>query len=442
MVLGLLLPIIGLLVYIFKPKMLFIYWILVNPILCPVLCLAGGIYDLDGTVDFLSTVPGYLSYLFIVIILLRFSKHQKSLYSLKKSLIILLILCFYFFFQSIITNFSLQYIYLNIKEAVFIILPLMVMIFDKRTIPDLKHVFVVVSFIAIVELLFVFLNSLGVRTYVAWYEHVLRTQEFENLATGTFFNGAGLADWICVLFLFVSVDFFSRRVIPFKYFLTFTVVSSICLLAAGSRMPIVLTAISFTLLIFLYAKKYKFLFVFILLIAFGTLNWLGSYQGGEISKNDGVNRIVEGLTSFTQNKKNKEDDGSTVRLSEKLIDEYFYRAPLFGNGRESLGDKAYSISDSLSEVTNLRADAHFAFMLVEFGIVGLLLYLLYFYNIFRDITRGKQYAKKIVTVVFVSFTIFSITEGGLWDNSLFPYTYIYFLGLSESEGKLNILRGL
>lgn len=422
--------------------MLFLYWILIYPILCPVLCLVGGIYDLDGTVDFLSMVPGNLSYLFILIIVLRFSKYNNSLASLKKTLSVLLVLCFYFFFQSIITNFSLQYIYLNIKEAIFVVLPLMVMIIDKRTIPNLKHVFVVVSLIVILQLLFVFLNSLGIRAYVAWYEHILRTQEFENLATGTFFNGAGLADWICVIFLFVSVDFFSRRVIPLKYFLIFSVISAICLLSAGSRMPIVLTALSFTLLIFLYAKKYKFLFVFIILIAYGTLSWLGSYQGGEISKNDGVNRIVEGLTSFTQNKKNKEDDGSTVRLSEKLIDEYFYRSPLFGNGRESLGDNAYSISDSLSEVTNLRADAHFAFMLVEFGIVGLFLYLLYFYNIFRDISRGKQYARKIVTVVFVSFTIFSITEGGLWDNSLFPYTYIYFLGLSESEGKFNILRGV
>ena len=434
-ILGLLIALIALAIYIWRPHILFIFWMVTIPLLCPLLCLLGGIYDADGTNDFLYRISGFFAYAFILIILFRYGKNKQKILRAKKLLSSLAILCAFFLFHNIITFFSLQSIYINIKGAVYILLPMFVMMIDERTRPKRIQLYYVALFILVVETIFVFLNYSGVRTYAGWYQAILEFPEGANLATGTYFGSPRLADSIATLFCFFCVDFFSKRKIPVWQFLLICVMCGVCLLGAGNRMPIAASVIVFCLSVFLYGKQYKALLIAVLLVGYGGLTWLGSYQGGELTDNDGINRVVEGLTSFTQAKKDKDEDHSTVRLSENLIDEYFMRAPVFGNGRASLGENAYPIADSVSDVTDFRADAHLAFMLVEYGIVGLGLYFLLFANVFKYLRRRvPDEGKKVSIIIMVFFTLLAITSGGIWDQNLFPYIYLYFFSMMGING--------
>lgn len=429
---GYLLAFIGFIIYYTRPNWLFLYWMLAWPILSPILCLVGDLNDPDSANHFLYTQSQFFAYTYLWIIISNHKKLKHVIDSIKPILTLIFVLIFYFLFHSIVTNFSAQQIYLNIKEVIYILLPLLVLIIDKRTIPNAKPMFILVSIIMVIEVIFVYLNYLGINAYIAWYTSVLEFPEFANLATGTFYGSARFPDYCATIFTFLTVDFFSRRKIPFYQYLILSIFCFICLFTAGSRMPLALSIIILFTTVFIYGKEYKISMLCLLVIGYFGLLFLSSYKDGEISENDGVNRIVAGLTEFTQSKKNKDEDHSTIRLSSKLLDQYYWNSPIIGNGRSSLGENAYPIADHISDISNLRADALLAFMLVEYGTLGVLLYFIYFNSIFKYFARFDGNRKKI-TIFLMFFTILSLTEGGLWDKNLFPYVYLYYMSINKYQ---------
>lgn len=430
-VLGFLITILALCIYWVRPHLLFIFWMVTWPLLCPLFCLVGGLYDAESANNFLYTVSEYFAYAYLLIILLKIGKYGRNILKARKLLASFCVLSLYFLFHSCFTSFDAQGVYINIKNVIYLLLPMFVMLLDPRTRPKSKQLYLVTVFILIVETIFVFLNYSGIRAYIAWYQTVLEFPEGANLATGTFLGSPRLADYISTIFCFLSVDFFSRKEISRWQYIFIATLCSICLLTSGIRTPLAVSVIVVGLTIFLYGKQYKMLLIVLFLVGYGTLSWLGNFQGGDLTNNDGINRVVDGLTSFTQSKKDKDDDHSTIRLSEKLIEEYFFRAPIFGNGRASLGENAYPIADNVSGVSDFKADARLAFMLVEYGIVGLFLYFLLYFNVFRFFYRRTyEVDSKQCVIIFIYFVILSITGGGLWDQNLFPYTYLYFFSLT------------
>ena len=426
-VLGFLITIIALGIYCLRPHFLFLFWMMTWPLLCPLFCLFGGLYDVESANSFLYIVPEFFSYAYLLIFLLQIGRKGKKILKAKRLLISFVVLSFFFLIHSCVTHFDAQSIYLNIKSIIYLLLPMFVMIMDEKTRPNPKQLYIVALFILIIETFFVFLNYSGIRAYIAWYQAVIEFPEGATLATGTFLGSPRLADYTATLFCFFSVDFFSRRKIPGWQYLFIVFLCVICMLASGIRTPLAVSVIVVGLTVFLYGKQYRLLLIVLLLVGYSGLSWLGTYQGGELTNNDGVNRVVEGLTSFTQSKKDKVDDRSTLRLSGKLLDEYFYRAPILGNGRASLGHGAYPIADHVSDVSDFKADARLAFMLVEYGLVGFFLYFLLYSNIFKYFSnRLIVKDKRRSIIIFTYFVILSLTGSGLWDQNLFPYTYLYF----------------
>ena len=257
---GLLIPLVGLIIYLKKPHLLFIYWMLVWPLLSPVFCMIGGLSDAESTNEFLYKVSGNFAYLYIILFIVLYGKKYKKITSAKRLFVALGLLCVFFIIHPIITNFSAQRIYLNIKGAVYILLPMFVMMMDERTRPRLGDVYKVAFFILIVQGVFVYLNYVGIRTYIAWYESVMEYPEFANLASGTFMGSARFSDYIATLFMFFCIDFFARHEIRIWQFCIISIICAICLLTAGSRMAIALSAIVFSLTVFFYGKEYKILF--------------------------------------------------------------------------------------------------------------------------------------------------------------------------------------
>lgn len=402
------------------------------PLLSPIMCLLGGYNDPESANLFLYNENQYFAYTFFLIVLLKLKNLNRVTFSIKTTLSLIVIFILYFLFHSLVTNFSFQQVYLNIKELIYILLPLTVMIIDKRTIPDTKPMYVLICIIMTIEVIFVYLNQLGIHAYAAWYLSVLEFPEFANLATGTFYGSSRFPDYCATIFTLLTIDYFSRRRIPPIHYIILSIICLICLFAAGSRMPLALSVIIFFITVFTYGKQYKSLILCLSVVGYFIFAFLGSYNGGKLSENEGVNRIVKGLTGFTQSKKNKEEDQSTVRISSKLIDSYFWSSPIIGNGRESMGDNAYTIDDHISDLTNLKADALLAFKLVEYGVLGILLWFFYFKSIFKYLSKFDQDKKKIL-LLFIFFVILSITENGLWDRNLFPYVFIYFMSINKDK---------
>ena len=112
---------------------------------------------------------------------------------------------------------------------------------------------------------------------------------------------------------------------------------------------------------------------------------------------------------------------------ELAFDNYFYNSPLWGNGLSWKGEYAYGDIDG-----NYKADARLAFVLVEFGIIGLLLFLFYFVKIFNATKRIVPITmKKSLLLVFVYFSIFTFTESGFFDLHCIPYLFIYYFSVKR-----------
>ena len=90
--------------------------------------------------------------------------------------------------------------------------------------------------------------------------------------------------------------------------------------------------------VFFYQKKHRFLLAGMFIVGYLGLSFLANYKGGDISSNEGLNRIVEGLSSFTQSKKSGYDDESTMRLSQMVLEDYMSKTPIIGLGLSSQGD--------------------------------------------------------------------------------------------------------
>lgn len=434
--LGLLIPLVGLLIYFIKPNYLFIFWMMVYPLLCPIFCLLGGFNDLDSAQEFIYKVNGNIAYLYILLIFILFVKKNKRLSKAKGILQTLGLLCVFFIFHSALTYFSGISLYLNIKGALYLILPMLLLIMDERVRPKLKHLYVTAIIILLFQVVFVYLNFMGIRAYVAWYEYSMMFPEFMNLATGTFLQSNSMSDYVATIILFFTLEYWGRKELPGWQYAIIIILGGLCMLGAGSRMPIALTAIVFCAIVFVYGRKHLLLFITIAAISFGGLYWLGNYKGSELTKNEGVNRIIDGMTSFVQAKKTNSDDESTVRLSEQLIDEYFMQSPIIGNGRANVFENAYPLPGDLDTNLTFKSDARLAFMLVEYGVLGLSIYLMLYYNIFRYFRRRMPLSLRSAPyLAFFFFFVFSLTEGGLWDSTLFPYVYLYFFAIiRETSG--------
>jgi hypothetical protein len=202
-------------------------------------------------------------------------------------------------------------------------------------------------------------------------------------------------------------------------------------------MGAVLTVVSLLLSVFFYQKKHRMLYILSMMLAYLGFNALLSFRGGDISSNEGINRIVNGLSSFAQNKSSGMDDNSTVSLSEKLLDSYFYRSPLIGNGLSVKGDDyIFDIDSKTNSLRSLKTDARLAFVIIDIGLIGLFLYMLLFFQLFKYM--GHYLTRKgrlSLIIVYIFFLVFSVTESGFWDAFAYPLIFVFYFALIEFEGE-------
>ena len=440
----LLLTIVALLIYAIKPSWLMLLWLITVPFLCPFMVLQANIVDFEDAQSFNWLIWGVYNRVFLVIIvyelIVRKSRLPKNLLS---SLIFpWFLLSVFLIIHNLITNLELKTIYENVVGALYTISPMVVMILNKKVRPKLTQVYFVVVVIIIVQLIWLPLNMEGVFAYMSRYQEIAINKDEASLAPGTFTRSNVLADFSSIVFLFIYLDYFSRRKIPSIQFILIAVAVVILLLFAGSKLPILVTIYGLLLCSVLFSKK-NVLIILLVGIFCMTSYWFLSTTRGNVSENGGVNRVVVGLSDFAQSNKKGKEDTSTFRLSRKLIDKYFWKSPLFGNGYSYKGnDNAYPTDNSAFDLITIKADATFAYYLVEFGIIGMMLYLVYYFKIIQYAEGNvDRNGKKMVFVVFNFFLLLSLTEGGLFDRDYYLYIFIYFFGLQRwyDDNERNII---
>lgn len=413
-------------------------WLISIPILAPIFVLNSGISDPDDLLITITQIWGPFQRVFVIIVLYQLLFNKKKLPKGMSSFLIPCgILCLYLVFHNGVRHFDLVELYKSVSGACYFSLPILAMVMDGRVRPKLSFVFWALVFIIVIQIIMIPFNLEGVMVYPIQYQSEIFLKEELGLVSGTFNRSNALADFLSIAYLFISVDYFSREGVSGKLFAFLSLVMFTIMALTGSKMPIVCSLLALSFCVFCYKRHWAIPiivgFVSVVIIIF--LLW------GSIEKLSaeyrGVDRFVNGMTNFVESKKGKSDDDSTIRISSALLERYFFESPIIGCAYSYKGEyKAYPLSNLNvdSNLTTLNADATLSFYLVEYGLIGLFLYLWYFYSIINYSVRIVYDKKKkvVAIVVFLFFLAFSVTEMGLFYRPNFFYFYMYIFGVQRA----------
>ena len=435
--------ILALVCWIFRPSWLMLLWLISIPLLAPILVLRMGIQTTEELLEFLFQIWGVFQRVFIIIVIYQLVIKKKKM---PKGISVFLIpcgfLCVYLIFHHVIRHFDAVLLYRDVAGAIYCFLPILVMMLDKEVRPKLNQLFGVLVFIVVVQLFFVPLNLEGIVVYTMRYQDNLFLQEELGLVSGTFSQSNALADFLSVAYLFICVDFFARKGMSNKTFFFVSAVILTLLSLTGSKMPIVCSLMALAMCVFYYKREMILPIVSILvgLTLVIVLSWNNIEKLGEQYR--GVDRFVSGMSNFINSTKGKEDNNSTVKLSTALLDKYYLESPFIGCGYAYKGqEKAYPLNlNSDFVLSDYMADATLALHIVEYGIIGIILFLWYYYSLIKYsvILTFRRKGNAVAIIMFYFFLFFSVTEGGLFyrPNFFYFYTYIFAVQRYFEEKKM------
>lgn len=431
----------GLIVYAIKPKYLIFYWMTWQPIVIPLLIFITGTIDVDEEMlvsNSVNTVGAF--YLFGFLVILKLLRGKKIYFS-KLLLTRWVILYAYVLFMTCITHFSSDVIKEYAIETSILILPFIFLSIIEEAQRPTMHELAVFSIILItVEACAVFLNTQGIYFTVSSYlgtNFKTATGEAVNLVSGTFIRFNALTNYLTTLFLYISLQFFDDGKLKKYIYYSLAVAIGLMVLLSGAKMSLALYFYTIFICIYVYRRKkllsIAFLFVFAILIVGNSLPLIAdAFPGAE--------RIIYGFEDFMEN--GSDDEGATTSLSEYLINQYFYDSPILGNWRRWMGADAYLWRHY--DMIIFKADARLAYILVEVGLMGFVLYMFFFTSFFECIYKRVVSRERIkLKIIFVYFAIMSITEPGFFDPCIFPLSFIYlFCCLKYSKKVCKQQRGI
>lgn len=406
--------------------------LLTTPLLAPIMVLYSGIGDFQEQQTYVWALWGVFNRAYLLIILFEVIIRRKKLPSNLKVLIVPgIILSLFLIFHNVVTHFDLFTMYGLLIGLVYTIPPMVVLMLNKKARPSIKSIYWVVFIIYVIELLWIPLNTMGVFAYPARYQELMAGEL--DMICGTFTRSNMLADFVAFTYFFTVLDYLIRRKTPFLLFLIISIMAFILLFASGSKLPIVVVVIGFIYSIVLFKKDKIGVVIAALLVFAGIILFLSTNKVEPNTPYEGFNRIVSEMSSFAQSKVNKSEDESTFGISKELLDNYFWSSPFIGNGYSYKGnDNAYYVSRSGIDLASLKADATFAYYLVEYGLVGTILFIIFYYYVIKCACSFVPYnRKKINLAVLLFYLLFSATEGGLFSMSLYTYAYIYLYALTR-----------
>lgn len=237
---------------------------------------------------------------------------------------------------------------------------------------------------------------------------------------------------IYIIYLYGAFEKKNARVLKFLFYF-----NALCIVFTGSRLNTGMLLI-FIILLGIYPIKGIWIKQKTLILSFAFLIIIIIIGGGI-------------KTFFFRNNENEELKSLTLSNLEDLNDSYlvsftnarskiYYDAielikekPIFGNGFLSWNDKDNTYNSLITSNTGSRISMHSTLLqyLAETGIIGLLLYLMYFLKIAhngRKLIKGyfsKDYYYSGQLITFITLFIFL---GSTFDNHSLSYAQIHFIG--------------
>ena len=429
---SLILFVVVILVYFIRPSWSLLLGLITTPLLAPIMVLFSGIGDFQEQQSYVWALWGVFNRAYLLIILFEvFIKRKKLSSNLKVLVVPGILLSLFLIFHNAVTHFDVFTMYGLIIGLVYTVPPMVVMMLNKKAWPSIKGFYWVVFVLYAIEIIWIPLNLKGVFAYPSRYQELLAGEL--DMICGTFTRSNMLADFVAFTYFFIVLDYLLRRTVPFWQFLILSIMAFVLLFATGSKLPIVAVVLSIMYCIVLF-KKDKIGIVFTAFLVFaGILVFLSTNKIEPNTSYEGFNRIVGEMSSFAQSKVKKTDDESTFGISKELIDNYFWSSPIIGHGNSYKGDdRAYYVNRPGLDLSNFKADATFAYYLVEYGLIGTILYIVFYYNVIKCSCSLLPYKrKKIILAIFLFYLLFSATEGGLFSMTLYTYAYIYLFALTR-----------
>lgn len=426
---------IGIIIYQKKPQWVLFYWFSLTPIFLPFSSILTRSFSYEQFTELTEhfRVLGR-NYLFILV-LFEWLKKTNRIPRITGIYISITILMVYLTTTNIINHFSIKILWGYLSELLSLILPLIFLIFKKEAIPTKNQIIYYLKILFVIEIIAVTLNLFNIYIYAHFYvSHFITTNigkvieiDDSNLVSGTFPRYNSLANFITTIYLFITLEYFSKTNIkPFIYHII-SIILFIIIILTGAKISLVLFVFIYLIGCTYYYKQHvkSFITAWGMIIIASLL--FSTFKGMNIDSNTGgVNRQIEGLTAFIETEKD-DDNQSTIGLSFYLLNNYFYKAPFFGNNLSYKGEYAYG-NRGICTLSLFYADSRLAYQLVEFGLIGMTLYLLFFISIFLHLMKSRKKQEKIkLKICFFYFILLTISESGLFDRTIFPLIYIYAL---------------
>lgn len=424
--------IIGLSLFFWKPKIVFLYWLLIMPVFLPIYFFFYPVYDATTFYDLYFNYKTPLAYLAITIFCLTILEKKLYLKDIKGIVIPMICLFMFLVLQNFLRGFHVKGLFWNIRAVVFFVAPLFALLINKKVRPEFHDLKLTMVFIIVLQLLFSVLNLLGYHIYPSYEDDFS-----DHLISGTFARYNHMTNYICTMYMFISLEYFNEKSISRFFFVLLTIISGLLILFSGSRMCLILFVLIFGYFTFKIMKRKK---IFLMIFLGGVLAFISliignnTFAGQNADEGTGFERNLIGIINLANSTDLSE--GSTLGGSFYL---FLYKSDhlLLGNGMAYRMSNYYLESDTVYESVFLT-DARLAFMIVEYGIIGLALFafLIISMMVFGSKVHTPPY-RNLLWLPLTYYFLFSITDEGVFDIVLFSMLFIYLFSIKKGNNKIN-----
>lgn len=425
----------GLVIYFIKPGGFMLYCITIEPIVLPIIANLLGIHNYEELHEIKLKIIGTgIGTLLIIVFLIEFVR-RKKMAKISNVVVSFVILCCYLFFFYLIHNFDLNLYFVDVRQSMIPLFVICLLFTNSKFVPTIKQMNIYIYIFIVYELVWCILNLKGIYIYKCQYIENTTFRDLDgfkvDLVSGTFQRFSDLSDFFSTIYLYVCLLFFYEEKIDIKNFVFLSVMIFSIILMSGAKVSFILVFSLILYCSFTNWKKYKFVALSLIVGSIVVLMLLLSDMARFAIEMPGLSRIVNQLYGIVHSS-DKSEIG-TLSLSAYLLDNFFWRDPIWGTGLVSYnGAEAYGLT------SNFKTDARIAYILTEYGILGLGAYLYYYYTIFKILTERMGH-KNTLFLSFCYFFLLTITQPGLFGYiPIFIYIFLSVVFRNEKKTKISI----
>lgn len=421
----------GIVVYYARPKYFFLYWLAIQPYILPVFFILFKDSMMPMSDNYLPNLYFGYPYPFCNLILLFFcvtyvkdNNERGPFRVIVKSLLYLL---FFLAIQNALIGFRPGVLYINIINVFENIAPFLLILINKEVRPKRDSFIHFIFVFVYIQLFFSLLNLADIRIY----RDVSGLYD-DTLIAGTFTRYNHMANYLSIFFFVLTYEYYVCKRLSSKTYYIMAFLIGLLIALSGSRMTFILFVFTFLFFFCISHGKKVAILTSLGAVSLFSVFVMGNetFWGQKAEEGTGLERNLIGVIDLA----NSDDlsEGSTLALSAYLLMDKF-NSPLIGNGKAFRAENFYGHPTDTWNEDIYRTDARLAFMLVEYGIVGLFFFLLLYASVFKGCSKFSDENRKILYCgAFLYFILFSLTDNGFWDNVVLSVLFIYVFSVKES----------